>query len=165
MFNNNPAWLGHCIDLMVNTISFYVQNTGMESLHLSLAFNGGGGSICSKDAVIVEPGSPWHLIHFRVDSTHMIVLNGQGNVNTTLESVNEIRLLSSDQSSFTGEQEFCIMYVDYIRAEFVDEIFLFDCNVIEHFTNTSYGTVTLEWAGGIGPFELLLIAGTDTVYL
>ncbi len=123
MFNQGTGWTGNYQQAGVNLISMHIKNPGTSSLYLRVAFNGMGGVVCSKESIEVHPDTSWKWISFSLDTLQLLSLTMNGNITTTLETVNELRILSSKEPSFTGDQEMLTMDIDNIEAS--DDMLMF----------------------------------------
>jgi hypothetical protein len=123
MFNTNSKWTGDYLSSGVSDISFDVRNLGPANIHIRIAFHGAGGPVASTSSFTFTPDSMWHHISFEIEPASFVAVPGTGNVEQTLGSVSEFRILSSVIPSDQGDAIPVFVDVDNVLAEPTTQVY------------------------------------------
>ncbi len=108
-------WAGDYTSAGVDLIVADVNNVGSTALDLRLAIDGSGGQFASSVAVPLAPGSGWQTIGLPISPADLTSVGGF-DVNATLASAVQLRLLSAASPSFMGDPIVAELLVDNIVA-------------------------------------------------
>lgn len=112
---NKAQWQGDYLAVGVSMIVLDVKNIGSTTLQMRVAVEGLGGRFVTTLAVPVSPGSDWQTIELSIEPGDLTP-DPSGDVNTTLASVFEFRILSAQSPSFTGDSIDALGLVDNVMA-------------------------------------------------
>lgn len=112
---NMTQWSGDYGTEQVTMIVADVNNVGAVNLTLRLAFNGAGGQFSSTVGVSLAAGSGWQTIAFPIEAGDLTTVGGT-DVNATLASVSQLRLLHASSPAFMGDRIAAQLRVDNIVA-------------------------------------------------
>jgi hypothetical protein len=102
MLNQDARWLGNYTSQGILAIRMDVRNSGVNDLHLRVAFRGGAGPswIATTNAVIVPVGSGWITIEIPILESDFVITEDLGDTIASVlasQSVaGQIRILSND---------------------------------------------------------------------
>jgi Secretion system C-terminal sorting domain len=106
MLNQDVRWLGNFTSQGILAIRMDVRNSGVNDLHLRVAFRGGAGPswISTTNAVIVPVGSGWVTIEIPILESDFVITDDLGDTIASVlasQSVaGQIRILSNDGNHF-----------------------------------------------------------------
>jgi hypothetical protein len=112
---NTAQWSGDYGTEQVTMIVVDVNNVGPVSLTLRFAFDGAGGRFSSTVGVSLAAGSGWQTIGFLVEAGDLTSVGGT-DVNATLASVSQLRLLHASSPAFMGDRTAAQLWVDNVVA-------------------------------------------------
>ena len=119
---NEAQWKGDYLAAGVSMIVLDVKNIGSTTLQMRVALTdriplggGGGVGVVTTLAVPVSPGSGWQTIELSIEPGDLTPVQG-ADVNTTLASVVQFRILSAVNPVFEGDSIPLQGLVDNIMA-------------------------------------------------
>jgi hypothetical protein len=110
---NRIQWAGDYLTPGVVMIIADVNNVGTTDLNLRLAFDGPGGRFASTLSLPLFSGSGWQVLGFPITAADLTSVGGF-DVNATLGSATELRLISAAALSFMGDPIVAQLLVDNI---------------------------------------------------
>ena len=112
---NEAQWAGDYLAAGVSMIVLDVKNIGSTTLQMRVALEGLGGRFVTTLAVPVSAGSGWQTIGLSIEPGDLTP-DPSGDVNTTLASVFQFRILSAQSPSFRGDSILAQGLVDNVMA-------------------------------------------------
>ncbi|MBT8267411.1 MAG: T9SS type A sorting domain-containing protein [Bacteroidia bacterium] len=112
---NDQQWAGNYTAVGIVAIRFDARVL-TNTLNLRVAFDGGGGRICTTNAVVVPAGGLWSKVEIPISATDFTLVAGGSNINLTLADVTDMRILSNTIPSWQGESIVSTLEVDNIEA-------------------------------------------------
>jgi hypothetical protein len=118
IFNNNQ-WSGNYNAAGVTRISGFMNNIGSTTLHMRVAVQGAGTNrYGSTNAITLAPGSGWQPVAFDLTPATMTNIAGSDTLQTVLESVSILRILSAQLGpSWQGDTIESVIGIDNLRAQ------------------------------------------------
>jgi hypothetical protein len=128
MLNQDARWLGNYTGQGIVAIRMDVRNSGVNDLHLRVAFRGGVGPswMATTNAVVVAPGATWVTIEIPILASDFVITEDNGDSREAIllsqTVAGQIRILSNNNSPASipnlhkGDQRTQISEYDNIRA-------------------------------------------------
>lgn len=121
VFSRIPdQWSGDYLAAGINGIQMDVANRGSAPLILRVGFNvlfGEAGSwFVSSDPVEIGPGTDWMTVSFPIGEGELTRVSGSDDYETVMSSVRSMRILSSANPSFRGDELATTIGIDNITA-------------------------------------------------
>jgi hypothetical protein len=115
MFNRSQ-WTGDFLEAGVTAISFHLRHVSGPNASVRVALQGPGGRFATTSAIQVDSGTGWD--HHTIDITpeNLTGVGATGTAEQTLAAVNEMRLLSATNPSWTGDPVEMELHFDNILA-------------------------------------------------
>ncbi len=113
---NTSQWTGDYIGSGVTGISAYFNNTGSNPVTMRLGFGGAGAIFGTQHGFTLTPGSGWQEVTFSLSASDLTLISGSGSFEQTFADIAEIRILSSVNPAFSGDQIAATVGVDNIAA-------------------------------------------------
>ncbi len=96
---NGVQWRGDYLGAEITGITAQAKNLGQVDLHMRLLLEGPGGAFFSLKSAELPVNGDWQSIFFPISPT---ALDGGANLESTLASVNRIRIFHNPAASFPG---------------------------------------------------------------
>jgi hypothetical protein len=112
---NAAQWAGDYLTPEVTMIVADVNNVGVTTLDLRLAFDGPGGRFVSTASIPLATASGWQTVGFPITGADLTSVAGL-DVNATLGNAFQLRLISAVAPSFMGDPIVAQLLVDNIEA-------------------------------------------------
>lgn len=123
ILNTSSDWTGDYWNESINHIFCFVKNGGSQDLFLRVAFRGGPDDTRIYTALaqpLPASQTTWVAKDFLfLSSTDFVIESGPNTVEEVLMDVAEIRIVSSESGSYTGDNIMGTLHIDNIIADIV----------------------------------------------
>ncbi|MBT8259521.1 MAG: T9SS type A sorting domain-containing protein [Bacteroidia bacterium] len=112
---NDQQWNGNYTSQGIISIKFHARALNND-LNMRIAFDGGGGRICTVTPVLVQAGGAWQQYTIPISASDFTTVAGGSNVSMTLADVTDMRILSNTSASWQGQSIAATLEIDNIEA-------------------------------------------------
>jgi len=118
---NNAQWTGNFNALGIPlTIRAHMANFGAELLLMRVALEGANGARYASSAwAVIEADDMWYEVTFDLTESAMTLVEGAGSLDSVLDNVVEMRILSSAQPAWRGDDIAGVLGVDNIAFDLI----------------------------------------------
>lgn len=102
IINQSSDWMGNYTAQSILSIKLDVRAEA-SSLNVRVAFDGGGGTMCTTNAVVVAAGTGWTTVVIPISSSDFTLVDAGSDIAATLLNVTQMRILSSPTPAWRGE--------------------------------------------------------------
>ncbi len=113
---NNAQWTGNFNALGIPlSIRAHMANFGAELLLMRVALEGANGARYASSAwTVIDTDGMWYEVVFDLTDSAMTLVEGAGTLDSVLDNVVEMRILSSAQPAWRGDDIQALLGVDNI---------------------------------------------------